>query len=101
MGQDGRYEQFMISRTKRRSGKGPKSVLATQLDNGRRTELVNVSWFDEQTYTVAGKTEGVPTTISLQIADEFDLIIKPVSINPESFSAVPMQWSTAVEACER
>jgi len=93
---DGVAAQLMITRTKRRSGRGPMSVFATHQKLKKFKELTDVSWFDEYSQTSGDGGVAYPKSIQLRISDQLELILDPLvngPLNPDEFNS---QWSTAV-----
>jgi len=87
--------QLTITRTKRRSGRGPMSVFATHQKLGEIKALVDVSWTDEFTQAPQAGTFNYPSRIRLQLNNQQELIVDPVVTGSEQTDEFVATWSSA------
>jgi predicted secreted hydrolase len=95
---EGPSQWLSVTRSKRRSGRGPKTILATVRDNQGHRRAATVDWVDngEVISSVTGIT--YPETITIKaLSIGLDIVLSPVVRLSEIRDSLQTRWSGALD----
>lgn len=95
---DGISQWLNVTRSKRRSGRGPKTILATSRDRQGDKRDAIIEWFDNG--EVISPVTGIayPETIRIQeVAMGLDIVLSPVVRLSEIRNSLQIRWSGALD----